>query len=121
MNIVKLPKILWNRNDGQDFGHDQYEWGKHKEILNTHNVTESSISNTDKIVTVYYVAKIINSLEVNFVLKNVINIIFILNSINPFFKKIIYLTVCDIVLFLSYFLEGIVIGCYNKDIKHYQL
>jgi|TARA_B100001105_G_scaffold231536_1_gene204327 hypothetical protein len=48
MNIVKLPKIIWNRNDGQDFGHDQYEWGKHKQILNTPIVTGSSIPNTDK-------------------------------------------------------------------------
>ena len=48
MNIVKMPKIVWNRNDGQDFGHDQYEWGKPKEILNTHIVTGSSISNADK-------------------------------------------------------------------------
>jgi len=39
MNIIKLPKIIWNRNDGQSFGHDQYEWGKQKETLKTDIVT----------------------------------------------------------------------------------
>ena len=49
MNTVKLPKIIWNRNDGQSFGHDQYEWGKQKEILKMNIVTECSlISDTDK-------------------------------------------------------------------------
>ena len=32
MGIKKIPKFQMNRNDGENIGHDKYEWGKQKEI-----------------------------------------------------------------------------------------
>ena len=28
MDINKIPKNQWNRNDGENIGHDEFEWGK---------------------------------------------------------------------------------------------
>jgi hypothetical protein len=32
MDITKIPKFPWDRNDGQKIGHDKNEWGKQREI-----------------------------------------------------------------------------------------
>ncbi len=31
MDINKIPKNQWNRNDGENIGHDEFEWGKIKD------------------------------------------------------------------------------------------
>jgi len=31
MDINKIPKNSWNRNDGKHIGHDEFEWGQIKD------------------------------------------------------------------------------------------
>jgi len=31
MNAPKIPKNQWNRNDGENIGHHEFEWGKIKD------------------------------------------------------------------------------------------
>ena len=35
MDIIKKSKVQWKRNDGENIGHDKYEWGKIKNLKKT--------------------------------------------------------------------------------------
>lgn len=49
MKNIKLTKFTWNRNNGKNLGHDNYEWGKQKEIVKTSIVEEYDlIKNSNK-------------------------------------------------------------------------
>ena len=49
MDVKKLPKFQWDRNDGERIGHGRNEWGKKREIKNIEKFETNDLKrNVDK-------------------------------------------------------------------------